>query len=99
MKLIRRNILYSDHLLLDFSLAEFIIVLSDYFCFHVLFLLFFCEASPVELSITADVLLTFLDIGEVHGNIFLGVLKFLLFIRLLLLTILFILLYVVLEVI
>ena len=80
MKLVRRNVLYSCHFLLDFSLSKLVVVLSDYFCFHVLFFLLFCEASPIELSVTSDVLLAFLDVGEIHGKISLGLLHFLLFI-------------------
>lgn len=99
MKFIRRDILYPCHFLLNLSLSQLVIVLSDYFCFHILFLLFFGETSPVELSIATDVLFTSLYIGEIHGDIFLGVLHLLLFIRFLLVAILFVLLDIVFEVV
>lgn len=54
------------HLLLDLSFPHLLIAFFYYLCFHVFFLLFFCQHSPVQLSIPTDILLPFVQLCIVH---------------------------------
>ncbi len=60
MKLFDFDIVFSFQFLLNLTISELIIEILDNLCFHVLFLLFFSKATPIQLSIIAFVFLSFL---------------------------------------
>lgn len=66
MKFLLGNVFFAFHFLLNLSFSHFIIKFSNDFCFHVLFLFFFSQTSPIELTIFSEKLFTFFDFRKVH---------------------------------
>ena len=66
MKFFDFDIVFSLQFLFNLTVSEFIIEVLDNLCFHVLFLLFSSEATPIQLTIVAFILLSFLEICEIH---------------------------------
>ena len=68
VKLFGSNVRFSFHFLFDFSFSELIKALTNDFCTHVLFFLFFAETSPIQLSIFSKILFTSFKINLVDGS-------------------------------
>lgn len=66
MKFLFWNIFFSLQFFFNFSFSYLIIKLSDNFCFHVLFLLLFCKASPIKFTIFSEELLALLNFWKIH---------------------------------
>lgn len=69
MKLLGSDVLLSFEFFFNFSFPDFVIEFPDNLSFHVLFLLFSGQTSPIKFSVFSEKLFTLLDFWEIHGLI------------------------------